>query len=121
LRRSGDLLGTPELYAKTAALAIERKNEVEPELQSMLEPDCAEAFRRSILRHIPREPLVRSAVAKEDLYGALACFWLVFVSCLPVSLPFFFFSNPHLALRTSNFLLIVLLFLVGQNGGGMRG
>ena len=90
------------------------QNEVEPELQSMLEPDRADALRRSILRHIPREPLASSAVAKEDFYGALACFWLVFLSCLPASLPFFFFSNPHLALRISNFLLITLLFLVGQ-------
>jgi VIT1/CCC1 family predicted Fe2+/Mn2+ transporter len=98
---------------ENAALAI-IENEVEPELQSMLEPDRADAFRRSILRHIPREPLASSAVAKEDFYGALACFWLVFLSCLPASLPFFFFSNPHLALRISNFLLIALLFLVGQ-------
>jgi Uncharacterized membrane protein len=80
----------------------------------MLEPDRADAFRRSILQHIPRAPLARSAIAKEDVYGALACFWLVFISCLPASLPFFFFSDPHLALRISNFLLIALLFLVGQ-------
>ena len=98
---------------ENAALAI-IENEVEPELQSMVEPDQADAFRRSILRHIPQVPLVTSAIAKEDLYGALACFWLVFVSCLPASLPFFFISNPHLALRISNFLLIALLFLVGQ-------
>jgi VIT family len=96
-----------------AALSI-IENEVEPELQSMLEPDRADAFRRSILQHIPRAPVISSAIAKEDLYGALACFWLVFISCLPASLPFFFFSNPHLALRISNFLLIALLFLVGQ-------
>ena len=58
---------------ENAALAI-IENEVEPELQSMLEPDRAEAFRRAILRHIPRDPLVSSAIAKEDFYGALACF-----------------------------------------------
>jgi hypothetical protein len=50
----------------------------------MLEPDRADAFRRSILQHIPREPLASSAIAKEDVYGALACFWLVFFRvCLP--------------------------------------
>ena len=98
---------------ENAALAI-IENEVEPELQSMLEPDRADAFRRSILRHIPREPLASSAVAKEDFYGALACFWLV-SSFVPACLiAIFFFSNPHLALRISNFLLIALLFLVGQ-------
>ena len=98
---------------ENAALAV-IENEVEPELQSMIEPDQADAFRRSILRHIPQVPVVTSTFAKEDLYGAVACFWLVLVSCLPASLPFFFISNPHLALRISNLLLIALLFLVGQ-------
>ena len=49
----------------------------------------------------------------EDLYGALASFWLVFVSCLPAALPFLMFSRPLFALRVSNFLLIALLFVVG--------
>ena len=53
-------------------------------------------------------------MTKDDLYGALACFLLVFVSCLPAAIPFFIFSQPHFALRVSNFLLIALLFLVGQ-------
>jgi hypothetical protein len=38
----------------------------------------------------------------------------VFISCLPAALSFLFFSRPHLALRVSNFLLIALLFFVGQ-------
>ncbi|MFL6598561.1 MAG: VIT family protein, partial [Chthoniobacterales bacterium] len=50
----------------------------------------------------------------DDVYGALACFLLVFVSCLPAALPFLFFSRPIFALRVSNFLLIVLLYLVGR-------
>src|SRR5262249_55893581 len=45
---------------------------------------------------------------------ALACFWLVFVSCLPAALPFFFLSDPTHALRVSNVLLIAMLFWVGQ-------
>jgi len=58
--------------------------------------------------------ITRPAVTKEDVYGAVACFLLVFVSCLPAAIPFFIFSQPHFALRVSNFLLIVLLFLVGR-------
>jgi VIT1/CCC1 family predicted Fe2+/Mn2+ transporter len=58
--------------------------------------------------------ITKPAVMKDDLYGALACFLLVFVSCLPAAIPFFIFSQPHFALRVSNFLLIVLLFLVGR-------
>ena len=67
-----------------------------------------------MLKHIAHVRISRTKLTKEDLYGATACFWLVFISCLPAALPFLFFSRPHLALRVSNFLLIALLFLVGQ-------
>ena len=92
------------------------QNEVEPELQSLLDPEEREAFSRSILNHVAKARITnaRTRVTKDDLYGALACFWLVFVSCLPAAIPFFIFSQPHFALRVSNFLLIALLFLVGQ-------
>ena len=90
------------------------QNEVEPELQSLLDPEEREAFSRSILNHVAKARIARPGVTKDDLYGALACFVLVFVSCLPAAIPFFIFSQPHFALRVSNFLLIVLLFLVGQ-------
>ena len=53
-------------------------------------------------------------IEREDIYGAIACFWLVTVSCLSAAVPFFIFSQPILALRVSNALLIVLLYLVGR-------
>jgi VIT1/CCC1 family predicted Fe2+/Mn2+ transporter len=88
---------------------------IEPELQELLAPEKAEAFSKSVLRHIVEAQIAnRRIVTKEDLYGALACFWLVFVSCLPAAIPFFIFSQPQLALRVSNFLLIAGLFYVGQ-------
>ena len=91
------------------------QNEVEPELQSLLDPEEREAFSRSILNHVAKARITTTArVTQDDLYGALACFWLVFVSCLPAAIPFLIFSQPHFALRVSNFLLIALLFLVGQ-------
>ena len=92
------------------------QNEIEPELQSLLDPEEREAFSRSILNHMAKARITNASarVAKDDLYGALACFWLVFVSCLPAAIPFLIFSQPHFALRVSNFLLIALLFLVGQ-------
>jgi VIT1/CCC1 family predicted Fe2+/Mn2+ transporter len=90
------------------------QNEVEPELQSLLGPEEREAFSRSILNHVAKARIARPGVTKDDLYGALACFLLVFVSCLPAAIPFFIFSQPHFALRISNLLLLVLLFWVGQ-------
>ena len=90
------------------------QNEIAPELQSLLGPEGREAFSRSILNHVAKARITRPGVTKDDLYGALACFLLVFVSCLPAAIPFFIFSQPHFALRVSNLLLIVLLFLVGR-------
>ena len=89
-------------------------------LQSLLDPEEREAFSRSILNHMAKARIARPGVTKDDLYGALACFVLVFVSCLPAAIPFFIFSQPHFALRVSNFLLIVLLFLVGRKWGAIR-
>jgi VIT1/CCC1 family predicted Fe2+/Mn2+ transporter len=90
------------------------QDEIEPELQELLTPADAEALSRSVLKHIAQAQVAKNTLTKDDLYGALACFWLVFVSCLPAAIPFLIFSQPHLALRVSNFLLIALLFLVGQ-------
>jgi VIT1/CCC1 family predicted Fe2+/Mn2+ transporter len=96
-----------------AALAL-IQNEIEPELQELLDPGDAESMSRSVLKHIGQARIAKKSLTKDDLYGAIACFWLVFISCLPAALPFLFFSRPHFALRVSNFLLLALLFLVGQ-------
>jgi len=95
------------------ALALIR-DEIEPELQELLDPAENEAFISSVLRHISRAQITTRTLTRDDLYGALACFVLVFFSCLPAALPFLFFSEPHFALRVSNFLLVGLLFVVGQ-------
>ena len=90
------------------------QNEIEPELQELIGPEEAETLSRAILKHIAGAKFTKKTLTKDDLYGAIACFWLVFVSCLPAAVPFLIFSRPHFALRVSNFLLIALLFLVGQ-------
>ena len=94
-------------------------------VRARLDPDFAaiapqperEAFYRSIAKRAATLPLSPTRVTKDDLLGAVACFWLVFLACLPAALPFLVFRNPRLALRVSNFLLIALLFIVGQQWG----
>lgn len=51
------------------------------------------------------------------LYGGTAVFLLVFLSTLPVALPFLVISDVSVALRTSNAIAIILLFLVGTSLG----
>jgi hypothetical protein len=96
-----------------AALAL-IQNGVEPELHELLGAEEAEAFDKSVLKHIVGAHIAKKILTKDDLYGALACFWLVFVSCLPAAIPFFIFSQPSFALRVSNFISIAALFYVGQ-------
>lgn len=96
-----------------SALAIIR-NQVEPELESLAGPADREALYQAMLKHLTHVEAPRTTIEKSDLYGGVACFWLVFVSCLPVVIPFLIFSDPVRALRVSNFLLIAMLFIVGR-------
>lgn len=57
----------------------------------------------------PRSPFP----SRDDLRGALGIFLLVFLSTVPVALPFVFMSDVGRALRTSNAIAVALLFLVG--------
>jgi VIT1/CCC1 family predicted Fe2+/Mn2+ transporter len=96
-----------------AALEIIR-NQVEPQLEPLAESEDRQALYRAMLKHLAGREVPKTSLEKADLYGGLACFLLVFVSCLPVVAPFLIFSNPTRALRVSNFLLIAMLFAVGR-------
>ncbi|MDH5241452.1 MAG: VIT1/CCC1 transporter family protein [Gammaproteobacteria bacterium] len=86
-------------------------------LDSRLEPiTTAEArshLYAAILDKLRDSPSVKTELTRDDLIGALACFVLVFLSAVPAVLPFLLVDDPYIALRTSNFLLLSLLFLVG--------
>jgi VIT1/CCC1 family predicted Fe2+/Mn2+ transporter len=86
-----------------------------------LEPQLGDVTSESMLKTVAvdvlgqlrqREPDAAS-VTRDDWYGAIASFWLVFLSTIPAVLPFLIFDSRHLALRVSNGLLLGMLFLVG--------
>ncbi|PWU11244.1 MAG: VIT family protein [Verrucomicrobia bacterium] len=87
---------------------------VEPGFQYLTKPRDKEAVYEAILEEVVHAHPPRTKVILEDLHGAVACFLLVVLSCLPAAVPFLIFSNPTLALRVSNVLLIGMLFWVGQ-------
>ena len=96
------------------ALAVIRR-EVEPQLQYLEGETHREAVYAAILEEASDvTPVMTTRITREDVHGAIACFWLVVLSCLPAAVPFLVFSNPTRALRVSNFLLIAMLFVVGQ-------
>jgi hypothetical protein len=96
-----------------AALTIVR-DEVDRDIVTLAGPEEREALNQSILKYLSHARALKTRVTKDDVCGALACFCLVFLSCLPATLPFLVFSNPTHALRVSNVLLIGMLFFIGQ-------
>jgi VIT1/CCC1 family predicted Fe2+/Mn2+ transporter len=75
-----------------------------------------EALERARARIVAQtSPAARPRLYGRDLRGAVGVFLLVFLSTLPVVLPFLFVSPLHLALRISNGVALAMLFVAGQN------
>ena len=64
------------------------------------------------LRQIPEPP--SGLLERRDLAGALGVFLLVFLSTLPIVIPFIVISDPSVAMRASNGVAILMLF--GMDG-----
>jgi VIT family len=89
-----------------------------PVVASVLKSQELEAMRNQLIA-MPEPP--RNRLNKEDWVGAIGIFLLVFLSTFPVIIPFFFVKDPRLALRISNGVAIVLLFLCGYSLGRYAG
>jgi VIT family len=90
-----------------------------PVIASILEPAELEMM-SGRLKQLP-EPPKNAWLGKEDWLGALGVFILVFLSTFPVVIPFIFMRNAGPALRVSNAIAIVMLFLMGYAFGRMTG
>ena len=86
-----------------------------PALASVLTPEEFEVMRWK-LNQLP-EPPRRPTLRKKDWLGAGAVFLAVFLSTFPVVIPFLFITNVRLALRLSNGVALVMLFLAGYAFG----
>lgn len=75
---------------------------------------------RQRLNLLPEPPL-RPSLTKDNWLGALAVFLLVFLSTLPVVIPFVFINQARVALQVSNGIAIVMLFLTGYAFGRYAG
>jgi len=90
-----------------------------PLLAPMLAAADYEKLRLDLLRidSLPPSP----SLTKEDWLGALAVFLLVFLSTFPVVIPFILFRDVQFALRTSNLVALVMLFVTGSWLAGYGG
>jgi hypothetical protein len=83
-----------------------------PLVASILRPAELESMSQR-LKALP-EPPARARLHKDDLLGAAAVFLLVFLSTLPVVIPFAFMKDVTLALRVSNAIAIGMLYVSGH-------
>ncbi len=83
-----------------------------PQIAAVMGKQSLETIRKAIIQAAPG--IARSHVSVRDLKIALGIFLLVFVSTIPVAIPFALISDVRLALRISNGIAIILLFIGGR-------
>ena len=96
-------------------------NVVPSPVTEVLSPQQLELLRQQ--SHRAPAPHGHFPLTGADARGALAVFLLVFLTTLPVAVPFILIGDARLALRLSNAIAIVMLFLCGYAFGrhaGMR-
>ena len=103
----------PEKAQKVIAAALPQA------VASVLQPPELEALYRR-LKELP-EPPNRAQLRRDDWRGAFGVFLLVFLSTFPVVIPFIFLKNIVPAMRLSNAVAIVMLFLTGYVYGRIIG
>ena len=82
-----------------------------PLIASVLRPEELETMRQRLVA-LP-DPPAHAPIYRDDLRGAFGVFLLVFLSTFPVAIPFLLMHDAMLALRVSNGIAILLLFVGG--------
>lgn len=87
--------------------------ELDGDLARLADAPHRDRFYASILAAARGGPGARPQLLAEDLRGAVRVFFLVVATAIPAALPFLVWDDAYLALRISNALLIVCLFVIG--------
>jgi hypothetical protein len=90
-----------------------------PVVASIMEPAELETIRRRLMQ-LPAPP-ERAHLSPDEWLGSIGVFLIVFVSTFPVVIPFIVMQNVGPAMRVSNAIAIVMLFLTGYAYGSITG
>jgi hypothetical protein len=86
-------------------------NALPPLIASVLQTAELDSI-RDRLRQLP-EPTSTPRLSLTDWKGALGVFLIVFLSTFPVAIPFMVIHKLHLAMRASNVIAVLMLFVAG--------
>jgi VIT1/CCC1 family predicted Fe2+/Mn2+ transporter len=96
-------------------------------IKSTMPPLAGTLLKREHFKHL-RDEILKLPPPPEsvfltwtDVKNALLAFILVFTSTIPVILPFLFITQPHHAVRVSNWIALILLFITGRYFGKKTG
>lgn len=89
------------------------QGELDPELAPLTSPEERRRIYSDVLVRLRNVAPERTTPTREDVYGSLLVFALVFLSSLPAVVPFLVIDDRFIALRVSNSLQLVLLFGIG--------
>ena len=95
------------------------KQEIQPLLAELLNDQELDQLSER-LKKLPK-PSIRNLLTGADLMAGFQIFFLVFLCTLPVALPFAFFQDVEFAMRASNGVALVLLFIGGYLLAGYAG
>jgi VIT1/CCC1 family predicted Fe2+/Mn2+ transporter len=90
-----------------------------PVVSSVLTPGDVDTLRQR-LNQLP-DPEALASLNRTDFRGAAGVFLLVFLSTFPVIVPFFVVNEIGTALRASNAVALVMLFITGWSLGRYAG
>jgi VIT1/CCC1 family predicted Fe2+/Mn2+ transporter len=94
-------------------------DELPPVISAILKPEEVDQLQERLvkLEDVPKSALINWS----DLRTAFMIFLLVFTCTFPVALPFIFINNTALALRLSNGIALLILFIGGFSVGKYAG
>ncbi len=103
-----------EAVAGVAKLIDERLGDVADDSESAL-------LAGTIVSKLVQQKTQNVTIKRDDIKGALALFSVAVVSALPVVLPLLLVPDPLTALRVSNIISVIFLFIIGYNWGRQAG
>jgi len=107
-----------EASSQDASREIVRDN-LSPLLSELMNDDEVDLLAEKI-KQLPAAN-VKTSLTLKDFLIAGQIFLLLFLSTFPVTLPFIFFKDVHVAMRVSNGIAILLLFAAGYSLGKYSG
>ena len=108
--------------AKSDAAALQKiAEELDGPLFELTSAEEREQIHRWVLEILRRQQPSIPGIRREELLGGVAVALIILVATFPIVVPYLVLRDPHLAVRASNAVALVLLFLLGMRWGRIVG